>query len=59
MGERESAWSSVVSTGATLEPLMASCLIGANIAVVSVGAISMASGFFAATAFTIGICVPA
>jgi len=31
-------------------------LIGTNIAFVSVGAISTASGFLAATALTIGVC---
>ena len=48
--------SSVVSTKTTFEPLSASCLIGAYSALVSVGAISTASGFFAATALTIGVC---
>ena len=51
-----SGWSSVVSTSTTFEPPSASCLIGANIAFVSVGAMSTASGFFAATALTIGVC---
>ena len=51
-----SGWSSVVSTSTTFEPPSASCLIGANSAFVSVGAMSTASGFFAATALTIGIC---
>ena len=37
-------------------PPSATCLIGAYIAFVSVGAISTASGFFAATALTIGVC---
>ena len=51
-----SGWSSVVSTSTTFEPPSASCLIGAYIAFVSVGAISIASGFLAATALTIGVC---
>ncbi len=51
-----SGWSSVVSTSTTFEPPSASCLIGANIAFVSVGAIRTASGFLAATALTIGVC---
>ena len=51
-----SGWSSVVSTSTTFEPPSASCLIGANSAFVSVGAMSTASGFFAATALTIGVC---
>ena len=51
-----SGWSSVVSTSTTFEPSSASCLIGAYIALVSVGAISTASGFLAATALTIGVC---
>ena len=51
-----SAFSSVVSTSTTLDPPSASCLIGAYIAFVSVGAIRTASGCFAATAFTIGVC---
>ena len=37
-------------------PASATCLIGAYIAFVSVGAISSASGFLAATALTIGVC---
>ena len=55
----KSAWSSVVSTSATLAPLSDSCLIGAYIAFVSVGATSTASGFLAATALTTGVCSPA
>ena len=45
-----------MSTSTTFDPLSASCLIGAYIAFVSVGAIRTASGFLAATAFTIGVC---
>jgi hypothetical protein len=48
--------SSVVSTSTIFVPPAASCLIGAYIALVSVGAISTASGFFAATALTTGVC---
>ncbi len=48
--------SSVVSTSTIFEPFCLSCLIGANIALVSVGAISTASGFLAATALTTGVC---
>ena len=51
-----SGCSSVVSTRTIFVPASASCLIGAYIAFVSVGAIRTASGFFAATAFTIGVC---
>ena len=51
-----SAFSSVVSTRTIFAPPSATCLIGAYIALVSVGAISIASGFLAATAFTIGVC---
>ena len=51
-----SGCSSVVSTSTIFEPASASCLIGAYIAFVSVGAIRTASGFFAATALTIGVC---
>ena len=54
-----SGWSSVVSTNTTFVPPSASCEIGANIAFVSVGAISTASGFLAATALTIGVCCEA
>ena len=54
-----SGCSSVVSTSTTFEPASATCLIGAYIAFVSVGATSIASGFFAATALTIGVCCDA
>ena len=46
----------MVSTSTIFVPASASCLIGAYSAFVSVGAISTASGFFAATALTIGVC---
>jgi hypothetical protein len=45
-----------VSTSTIFEPFCESCWIGANIAFVSVGATSTASGFFAATALTTGVC---
>jgi hypothetical protein len=51
-----SGCSRVVSTSATLVPASASCLIGAYMAFVSVGAISTPSGFFAVTALTTGVC---
>src|SRR5215218_4820780 len=54
-----SGWSSVVSTSTILMPWSAICLIGAYSAFVSVGAISTASGFLAATALTIGVCCDA
>ncbi len=52
-------FSSVVSTSTIFDPASAACLIGAYIALVSVGATRIASGFFAATAFTIGVCCAA
>ena len=48
--------SSVVSTSTTFGPAAASCLIGAYMALESVGAINTASGSLAATALTIGVC---
>ena len=47
--------SSVVSTSTIFE-FAAAALIGANSALVSVGAIRIASGLLAATASTIGVC---
>ena len=52
----KSAWSSVVSTRTTLIPARPTCLIGTYIALASVGAIRIASGFLAMTALTIGVC---
>ena len=54
-----SGCSSVVSTSTIFVPASAICLIGAYSAFVSVGAISTASGFLAATALTIGVCCAA
>ena len=47
--------SSVVSTSTIFE-FCAACVIGANSALVSVGATRIASGLLAATASTIGVC---
>ena len=60
MTETAIDWSSSpVSTMTSLMPASVSCLSGANIALVSFGAMRTASGCWAVTEFTTGVCTSA